>query len=62
MQGMIFNSFLGEFRISFTKKLIIDTNAVVGQSFTMAIIDAFADIQEFEVIVNCLLMFLDVIV
>ena len=62
MKSVILNSFLCELGVSLSKKLIINSDTVVGKGLSMTVVDAFANIEKFEIIVNCFFVFFDVIV
>ena len=62
VQSVVLYGFLGEFGVSLSEELIVDTDAVVGEGLSVAIVDAFADIQKFEVVVDCFFMSFDVVV
>lgn len=62
MQGVVLNRFFCEFWIGFAQKLVVNSYAVVGQCLAVAIIDTFADIQKFLIILHRLSVFFDVIV
>ena len=62
MQSVVLNSLLGKFGVSLAEELIVNANAVIGEGLSMAIVDAFADIQKFEVVVDCFFMSFDVVV
>lgn len=59
---MIFNGFPGELRVSLTQELIVNSNAVVSQGLTMTVVDTFANIEKLEIIIDCLLVLLDVVI
>jgi hypothetical protein len=59
---MVLDSFLGEFRISFTQQLVVDADAVVGEGFSVAIVDALADLQKLEIVVDSFTMLFDVVI
>ena len=62
MQSVVLYGLLGEFGVSLAKELIVNANAIVGKGLSMAVVDAFADIQKFEVVVDCFFMSFDVVV
>lgn len=62
MQKVILYCFFSHGRVSFPHELIVDPNTVVGEGFPVAVTDAFTDLKEFEIILNCLLIFLYVVV
>ena len=62
MESMVLNGLFGQFRIGLSQQLVIDSYAVVGQSFTVTVVDTFADLQKFKIVVNSLLVLLDVVV
>lgn len=62
MQSMVLNSFAGKLWISLSEELIIYSDTVVGQCFSMAIVDALANLQEFQIVINGLLVVFDVII
>jgi hypothetical protein len=62
MESMVFNSFRNMFWIFFAHKLIIYTNAVVRQGFSMAIADTFTHLQKFLVILHSFLILLNIII
>ena len=62
VQSVVLYGFLGELGVSLAEQLIVDTDAVVGEGLSVAIVDAFADIQKFEVVVNYFLVSFDVVV
>ena len=62
MQSVVLNSLLGKFGVSLAEELIVNANAVIGEGLSMAIVDAFADIQKFKVVVDCFFMSFDVVI
>ena len=62
VQSVVLYGFLGELGVSLAEQLIVDTDAVVGEGLSVAIVDAFADIQKFEVVVDCFFVSFDVVV
>lgn len=59
---MIFNGFASQFWISLPKQLIANSDAVVSQCLSVAVVNALADLQKFEVIIDCLAIFFNVVV
>jgi hypothetical protein len=62
VQVVVFDGFFGEFRVGLTQQLVVNADAVIGEGLAVAVVDALADGQEFEVVFHCLLVFLDVVV
>lgn len=62
MESVVLNGLFGQLRIGLSQQLIIDSYAVVGQSFSVTVVDTFADLQKFKIVVNSLLVLLDVVV
>ena len=62
MEGMIFYGFLDELGVRFPQQLIVDADAVVGESLSVVVVDAFADLKKLEVIVNGFFMLFDIVV
>ena len=50
------------FRLSFSDELVVDSDAVVGQRFSVAVVDALADLQKLQVVLHSLLVLLDVVI
>lgn len=59
---MIINCLGDESWIFFPHQLIVNSNAVISQSFPVIITDTFAYLQKFVVILNRLFVFFDVVV
>lgn len=62
MESVILYCFACVFRLSLSDELVIDSYAVVGQRFSMAVIDALADLQKPQVILHSFLVLFDVII
>lgn len=62
MQMMIFNGFLGQLALSLSQQLVIYTDTIVSQSLPMSVIDTFAHLQKFQIILDGFLVFLDIII
>ena len=62
MQMMVLNGLLSVLALCFTYQLIVHSDTVVSQSLSMCVIDAFADLQKFQVVLNGLFVLFDVII
>ena len=62
MQMMILYSFFSQFAILLTNQLIVNSYTIVGQSFPMTVIYAFADLKELKVVLNGFFVFFDVVI
>lgn len=62
MQSMVLDSFACQFWICFSQQLVIDSNAVIGQSFPVTVVDTLAHLQKLQVVINCLFVLFYVVV
>jgi hypothetical protein len=62
MKEVVLYRFFRVFGVCLTEQLIVDSDAIIGECFAVAIVDALADLQKLEVKLHCLLAFFDVVV
>ncbi len=62
MKGMIFDGLTSILWISLSQELIVNSNTIIGECFSMTVIDTFADLQKFEIVLNGFLVLFDIIV
>ena len=62
MQMVVLNGLLSVLALCFTYQLVVHSDTVVSQSLSMCVVDAFADLQKFQVVLNGLFVLFDVII
>lgn len=62
MECMVLDCFLDQRGVFLGHQLVIDSDAVVSQGLSMAVIDALAHLQELLVVLDCLLILLDIVI
>ena len=62
MEGVVLNGLSSKRGVGLAEQLVVNTDAVVGKSLSVTVVDAFAYLQELKIILNCLFILFDVVV